>query len=262
MPSTSYRAHPDLLVYYGTGQLDALARSRRVVLQADHYSPADLGQLAAGGTSALAYLSIGEDTGPEAPWQLPEKNSVWGGRYVDPAHPGWRAHLVAQAESALADGFTGLMLDTIETPPVLRGGQAAVVRIVEDLRALMGDGYLLANRGYALLADLAPLVDGFLFEAFSTTWEDGYRSLRGRELLDNATRLSSMRATGRELFALDYADRPELADFAVARGANLGLPVQVTDRYITGLPGRSDSHAHNGGTDTATSTAGLSGRIA
>lgn len=233
MPSTCFRAHPDLLVYYGTGELVQLAKHERVVLQADHYFPAELKFLAARGTQALAYLSLGEDTGPEAPWQLPERNPVWGGHYVDPAHPEWLAHVRAQAELALADGFAGLLLDTIETPPVLAGGRAALVGLLKELRAVVGGGYLLANRGHHVFREVAPFVDGFLFESFSTTWEDGYRALRGRELLDNATRLRLLQATGREVFALDYADRADLADFAVERGTNLGLRVQVTNRNVT-----------------------------
>ena len=237
MPSTSSRSHPDLLVYYGSGEVATLARHKRVVLQADHYLPSDLKFLAAHGTQALAYLSLGEDTGPEAPWQLAERNPVWGGHYVDPAHPEWLAHVRAQAEVALADGFTGLLLDTLETPPMLAGGRLALVTLLSELRGVVGDGYLLANRGHHLHREIAPFVDGFLFESFSTTWEDGYRALRGRELLDNATRLRLLQATGREVYALDYADKPDLADFAVQRGTHLGLRVQVTHRNVTGLTG-------------------------
>lgn len=236
MRSTFYRASPDLLVYYGWGELTTLTKHQRVILQPDHHDPSAVRFLAAQGTAALAYLSLGEDTGPGGPWQLPQRNSVWGGHYVDVEHLEWRAHVAAQAELALSDGFGGLMLDTLETPPILSGGRAALVSLVEDLRALVGSGYLLANRGYELHRELAPLVDGFLFEAFSTTWSDGYRALRGRELLDNATRLRTLKATGREVFALDYANRDQLADLAVARGENLGVPVQVTNREVTGLP--------------------------
>lgn len=236
MPSTSCRAHPDLLVYYGSGELMTLAQHKRVALQAGHYFPSELKFLAARGTEALAYLSLGEDTGPEAPWQLAERNPVWGGHYVDPAHPEWLAHVQTQAQLALADGFTGLLLDTLETPPILAGGRAALVTLLSRLRELVGDGYLLANRGHHVHHEVTPFVDGFLFESFSTTWEDDYRALRGRELLDNATRLRTLEATGRELYALDYADRPDLADFAVERGDNLGLRVQVTNRHVTCLP--------------------------
>lgn len=237
MPSTSYRAHQDLLVYYGSGALETLGRYRRVALQASHYTAEEIARLRAAGTSPLAYMSLGEDTGPEGtPWQLAARNPVWGGHYVAPGHPGWVESVRDGAERALEAGYGGMLLDTLETPPILAGHGGELVRLVSEIREVMGDGYLLANRCHALHRQLAPLVDGFLFEAFSTTWEDGYRALRGSELQDNSVRLLALQATGRDLYALDYANRPGLADFAVQRGANLGLRVQVTDRHVTGLP--------------------------
>lgn len=177
MPSTSSRSHPDLLVYYGSGEVATLARHKRVVLQADHYLPSDLKLLAAHGTQALAYLSLGEDTGPEAPWQLAERNPVWGGHYVDPAHPEWLAHVRAQAEVALADGFTGLLLDTLDTPTHLerqdpvgkRGMRQAAVDLVRAIRRHYPGLTLIMNRGYDLLPTLAPSLDALMAESLITT---------------------------------------------------------------------------------------------
>lgn len=236
MPSTSFRADPELLVYYGHRQLARLARHQRVVLQPDHYSRDEIAYLAERGVRALAYLSMGEDTGPPAPWQLPEANPVWGGSYVDPQHPGWRQHVLARAVTAGVKGFSGLLLDTVETPPILERFRDPLVELVLSVRQAMLSGYILINRGYAFLHELTPLVDGFLFEAFSTTWQGGYAALRGRELLENNVRLRTIAATGRDVYALDYSDRPDLTAFAASRAANLGLPVQVTNKDVTGLP--------------------------
>src|SRR5690554_2064925 len=236
MPYTSCRAHPGLFIYYGAGELRTLAEYERVVLQPGHYTQAEVAELTAAGTQALAYLSIGEDTGPPAPWHLEQRNPVWGGHYVDAWHEGWREHLREATAGALAKGFTGLMLDTLETPPLLREGMGALPSLVAMLREAVGSGFILANRAHQVLGAVHD-VDAFLFEAFSTTWEDGYRALRGRELLDNAARLSQLRALGKPVYALDYSNRKGLTDFAVSRGFNLGLEVQVSNRDVTCLPG-------------------------
>lgn len=236
MPSTSCSAHDGLLLYYGAKQTHALARYSRVILQPSHYNAAELRGLTAGGTEALAYLSVGEDPGPPAPWQLEQRNPVWGSYYVDAQHEGWQEHLRQQANGALAKGFTGLFLDTLETPALLGECRSALPGIVAMLRAATGTGFILANRAHQVLEAVAVGVDGFLFESFSTTWEDGYRALRGRELLDNAVRLRELRALGKPVYALDYSNRPSLTDFAVARASNLGLEVQVSNRDITCLP--------------------------
>ena len=56
--------------YYDSGELDRLSDYQRVVLQPDHYSPADLRRLRQRGVQPLAYLSLSEDTGPPAPWHI------------------------------------------------------------------------------------------------------------------------------------------------------------------------------------------------
>ena len=93
----------------------------------------------------------------------------------------------------------------------------------------------MANRGFELQPELSQFVDGFLFEAFSTTWEDGYRALRPLELLANVDLLDRLRVTNREVFALDYAVTESLAAFALARAATHGLPLQVSNRELTWL---------------------------
>lgn len=236
MQSTSCRAERDLLLYYGTGKIDTLREYERVVLQPDHYSSNQVETLVSSGTQALAYLSVGEDTGPPGPWQLQQRNPIWGGHYVDLGHEGWQRSLVDAASRALAMGFTGLLLDTLETPPILTRGAVHLPHIATALRRVVGDGWIIANRAHYVSEAVGPFVDAFLLESFSTTWEDDYRGLRGRELSDNTARLSQLLRFGKPVHALDYSNRNELTAFAVSRGTNLGLTVQVTNRDITCLP--------------------------
>lgn len=222
-------------VFYGTGELPRLARCQRVVLQPGHHGRADLAALAAHGTEALAYLSLSEDTGPTAAWQLAERNDRWGGHFVDVAHPGWQRSLTERAERALEDGFAGVFLDTLDAPQRDPPARAPLLDLVRRIRATIGERTLIANRGFELQPDLSRLADAFLFEAFSTTWENGYRALRPLELLANVELLNRLRVTNLQVFALDYAVTESLAAFAVARAATHGLPLQVSNRELTWL---------------------------
>src|SRR5690349_17752617 len=78
-----------IAVYYGSNQLDQLARYRRVVLQPDAYPPADLAELRQRGTEPLGQLSLTEDYGPPAAWHRDRSNPDWGGVYVHVDHPDW-----------------------------------------------------------------------------------------------------------------------------------------------------------------------------
>ncbi len=236
MPFTSSSTHAKLLFYYGRGELESLVRFERVVLQDGHYSHDEVAELAASGTRPIVYLSLGEDAGPAAPWQKSARNPDWGGHHVDLSHPAWGDHLERQVESALNKGFGGLFLDTLDRAAEDPAAASAAEALVGRLRRAAGDAYVIANRGHALRHLLAPLVDAFLFEAFSTTWADGYRALSHHELLENLRRLHALQSTGREVFALDYADRPGLEAFARSRAEAQRLDLQVTNRDITMLP--------------------------
>ena len=159
-----------LAVYYGAGELGALSRFGRVALQPGHYRDGDLERLRAAGTSPLAYLSLGEDTGGPAPWCRDDRNPDWHGFYVRAGHPGWAAHITQQAEALTARGFAGFLLDTLDCADLFPEERDAYLELVRRVRAALPEGYLLANRGFSLLPELAEFVDGVLFRAFSSTW--------------------------------------------------------------------------------------------
>lgn len=235
MPSI-FSSDRDLLIYYGRGGAERLAHYRRVALQVGLHDEEELARIQQAGTRALAYLSLGEDLGPPGPWQREERNPLWGGRYVIVDHPGWRERLRAAAAAAFDLGFAGLFLDTVDSAAAATDGAAATAALVASLRRLAGDRPILANRGFQVAARLAPLVDGFVFEAFSTTWCDGYRALEAHQLGCNDRLLAALRRFERPVFAIDYADGLTVARFARARASSHGLPCQVADRWLLQIP--------------------------
>lgn len=208
-----------------------------MVVQPGLYRPADLRALRKGGTRVLGYLSVGEDHAlgdrPCLPGSEPYHRAVnphWGSVAVDAAHPAWREVLLDRAGDALAH-TDGLLLDTLCT-----ADPGATLDRVRDVRRAWPDAYLLANRGFTLLPDLAPLVDGVLIEAFGTTHSPRYAPHDGMGLDYTAHWLAVCRDMGLEVLALDYAGTPALAALARTHAARSGVPTFVTDRALS-LPG-------------------------
>lgn len=236
--------HLPLSVFYGppTPQaLATLAGFRTATVQTTLYTPAQLAGLRAGGTRVLGYLSVGEDhphgeyacTPGCAPYHR-TVNPQWGSVAVDVHHPAWWAELLRRADAELRHA-DGLLLDTLDSAEP--GGTLA---LVQTLRAAFPGATLLANRGFGLLPGLARLVDGVLFEGFSTTHTPAYAALDAQGLAYTAHWLGELRALGLNVCALDYADTPALARAARARAASLQVQTFVTDRALTlagGLPG-------------------------
>jgi hypothetical protein len=220
--------------YYGDGKLSALARHSTVVLQGDFYSPSELSWLADQCVRTLCYLSLTEDVGPPAAWQRDARCPDWGGAYVHVGSPDWQAHVLAQAAAGLKRGFAGLFLDTLNIEFTYPADLPHLSRLISSLREASGSAYLLANRGFGLLPQLGSMVDGVLFESFSAHWvADGYDRWPQATLDVHAEYALKLAELDVEIHALDYADTPELEEFAVKRAAEYGMPCFVSDKALS-----------------------------
>jgi hypothetical protein len=227
----------EIAFYYGAGRLERLAGYRRVVLQGDFYQPVELAWLRSRGVRTLCYLSLTEDPGPPAPWQRPERDPDWGGAFVDLRDPRWLAHVTGQAERGLIRGFSGLFLDTLNIELSHPDEVPHLLALVAALREQTHPAYLLANRGFGLLPRLGDLVDGVLFESFSARWTrgGGYAPWPPDTLEVHAGYAERLLQLDVDVFALDYADTVELAEFARLRARQFGMPCFVSDRALSRL---------------------------
>ncbi len=235
-PEEGVAGQQSIAFYYGTGELDRLAKYRRVVLQPEFYSPDELTSLRQRGVEPLAYMSLSEDHGPAAPWQRPDRNPDWGGAFVEISHPGWVAHVLRQASTALDAGFGGLFLDALNVELTYPEDIPHLLALVAAIRERAGTAYLLANRGFGLLPQMAELVDGVLFESFSVRWTDrGYAPWPPDVLEQHAKIAERLLEFDLDLYALDYADTEGLAAFAARRARQFGLHSFISDRALSRL---------------------------
>ncbi|GGO70295.1 hypothetical protein [Nonomuraea cavernae] len=221
--------------YYGAGELERLSQFDKVVLQADFYPRHELDLLGERGVQTLGYLSLSEDVGPPAPWHRPERNPDWGGAFVHVDDPRWVAHVVDQATSAIAAGFDGLFLDTLNLEQTYPEDLPHLLTLIAAIREEARPAYLLANRGFGLLPKLADLVDGVLFESFSARWVDteSYAPWPDDVLEAHASVAERLLELDVDLYALDYADSDELTDFAQRRAREFGMLCFVSDRVLS-----------------------------
>jgi uncharacterized protein (TIGR01370 family) len=211
----SDEAHPEEFHDYGL-----------VVFDSDRHPP--LQRFAADGVAVLGYLSLGEIEQHRAWFAearqmgiLLGENKNWpGSYYVDPRDPGWQRAVIRQLVPALlAQGFRGVFLDTLDDPVELerrdpercRGMTAAAIALVKDLRRAFPSITIMMNRGYALLPEIAGLIDIELGESIYGTYDfehKVYRAVPAAEYREQVQLLKQAKKNNPALriCSLDYWD--------------------------------------------------------
>lgn len=240
IPPTSY------ICYYGPNQLERLGRVDWVIIQAGHYTPADLAWLRQAQTHTFAYLSVGEEpldgvAGVKG-WHIqtedvvsPQQmiNAQWQTAYVDCRHEAWQAHLLEEIIPQLrTQGFAGLFLDTLDVQERFPHTRPGVWQLLRRLRRTFPDLLLIANRGFSLLPEMASLVDALLFESYSSYHQgDSCWPWPVQDHAWLAVQAARLQATGLPVLALDYAnpDQPELIKYAHGRARAAGFIPYTTN---------------------------------
>jgi uncharacterized protein (TIGR01370 family) len=228
------------------------------VLDSDAHPP--LPVLAGHTRSVLAYLSLGEVAKHRAYFYavraegiLLGENPNWQGSFfVDVRDPRWQQRVVGQLVPAmLASGFTGLFLDTLDDPAALekadpegrRGMTAAAANLVRNLRRAFPRIYLMVNRGYELMPEIAPLIDSLSGESVYTTYDGAHKRYSRVPEIQYRQQADLLRQALRwnpklRLCSLDYwdpADRREIRHIYRLERANGFSPYVATpelDRIV------------------------------
>lgn len=215
-------APDNVAFYYGhEAPIGALYAYDWVVLQQGQASDARIQLLRQGGTRPLSYISVGEiarshrlfKTVPEH-WIL-GRNAAWKSSVLDLRLPEVRQFILEQLIApAMARGFQGLFLDTLDSHLLTEPGRAdeaafaeGQVRLLERIRARWPESTIAINRGFHLPPASHQLVDAVAFES----WRGGYDAAKNRY-----TRLSDAdRDWLREQLNRFQLSRPDLPLIAI-----------------------------------------------
>lgn len=197
-----------------------------VVLDPDRHPP--LAPITDRGRTALAYLSLTEiGAGRRVFPALRDAGVVldahphWGdAHYLDLRRPEWtRMVLEDLVPEALNAGFTGLFLDTLDDaefleardPVRFNGMRRAAVELVRAIRHHYPQAVLMVNRGYALTAEIADVIDILLGESVVASFDPTTKAYRRVAPSDAEWQIAALRKArsinpGLRLFTLDYWD--------------------------------------------------------
>jgi polysaccharide biosynthesis protein PelA len=208
----------------------------------------------------LAYLSLGEVGNHRSYFEavkaeglLLGENPNWPGSFfVDVRDPRWSQRVIGQLVPAmLASGFNGVFLDTLDDPAALeradaerrRGMSAAAVDLVKALREAFPRIYIMVNRGYELMPQIAPSIDFLLGESVYSTYDSArnrYHRVPGAQYRQQVSLMhQALRWNPRlRLCSLDYwdpVDRKEIRHIYQVESNNGFSPYVATpelDRIV------------------------------
>jgi uncharacterized protein (TIGR01370 family) len=209
------------IAFYGqTANEQVLASYDIVVL--DPMFKGSILAVAKAGARLYGYLSLGETRTTDTFYEridraaLLDENPAWPNtRQVDVRQRAWKDLVIGEMIPAIAaKGFTGLMLDTLDTPPYLeqanprsnRGMTQAAEDLVKAIREAHPDMAVIMNRGYALLPRVTGAVDAIIAESLLTTTDErsGYVWNDGVLVTQQLSLLSPARDRGLPILSLDY----------------------------------------------------------
>ena len=242
------------LAFYGVAADEAILASYDVVIL-DSGFQGSISRLAGADRSVCGYVSLGEIRSSDPSFEfldpaalLPENPDWPGTRRVDIRHPSWRSLVLdRQIPSLASQGFTGLMLDTLDSPPYLElsdperyaGMRQAAVDLVESIRALWPQMMLIMNRGYALLADVIHTIDAVVAESLlaAPDPETGGFAWVDRDRVDTQLSLlspASLKRPPLPILSLDYwdPDDPKTIAEIYCRERELGHHPYVATRLL------------------------------
>ncbi len=180
MAASTAQADERWAVYYGNAlQAEDFASFDLIVLDAEHSGP--VAPLKAQGKTVLGYLSLGEAESYRPYYKeikhkklVLAKNPQWPDhRVIDIRNPAWEAMVSGTLiPQLLAQGFDGVMFDTIDSPLHMErldakryaGMGKTAADVICSIRAEYPDMKIMLNRGFEILPQVAGCIDMVMAE--------------------------------------------------------------------------------------------------
>ncbi len=200
----------------------------------------------------LGYVTVGESDPSSPTWMLAQNqgfvagtNDNWGSLVIDMRSAKWQAILLDLViPKVLAQGFDGILLDTIDSALALAEGKDAakyygmresILEFLRTVRTRYPNIHICMNRGLELLPEAAPFINSLLIEDLSYEYDfdkKEYRAVKQqvRQALVAAARKGLAANPALTVLTLDYAtpDQKERIKAAISYSRSKGFVPYVS----------------------------------
>ncbi len=204
----------------------------------------------------IGYVSVGEAEAyrfywekiKNAPWLLAENPDWKEGFRVDVRDPAWQALILDEViPRIIAQGFDGVMLDTLDTadyleetsPEKFKGARGAVTDLVRQIRRKYPGLLLISNNGFSVLEEIAPFLNGMLAEdiyRMPDFEKGGYKEVPEEDRRYKVRILRRIQAERKlPVFNIDYAaegDRETVRE-CIREARTLGFKPYIAEKNLS-----------------------------
>ena len=215
-----WREVNNFVCYYGKGEIETLKTFDVAIIESDHFTKDEISSMQEKGTWVIGYISLGETRTLEKHDYsyyfdknqngIPDQNGEWGSWYVDTSNDTWIKKVLERVGNIVKNKTCdGVFLDTIDSVDVYPESKKSMVALIQKIRETYPHIKIIANRGFSIIDEIFPSIDGVMFEAFTTRYNNStkkYEIYNGQDMTYvNSVAQKLNRIRGDKLvFALDY----------------------------------------------------------
>ncbi len=221
-----------------------------VIIEPDFYSKAEIEALKAGGTTIIAYMTLGEVDSNRWYFPLLEEqgflgvNENWGSSYIDLSKKEVQSVLLDRVlPEIMAKGVNGLFLDTIDavSPYGSRRELAPnMAELITGIRTRYPDATIIQNAGLFLLESTRPAIDAVLIEDIASGYNFESESYFIKNLNEFNERYELVASTSEKynvpVFVIDFAESDAGISEIKSRLDTTGIPYFISNIQLSQLP--------------------------
>jgi polysaccharide biosynthesis protein PelA len=172
------------------------------------------------------------------------QNQDWGSHLLDIRTQAWWDYLLEDvAKNAIAKGYDGFFLDTVDSAAQLPGGALAheqrLIQFIRTLHERWPQKRIILNRGFDLLPSLKGCLTGVLVESVYQSFNTTTRLAQPQKPSDVEwieSKIRTAQALGLKVYAVDYTpvERIDLARATVKKLRTLGCVPFITTPELRG----------------------------
>ena len=173
--------------YYGQPKIEQLSQFDLAIIEPSNYTADQIKVLKNSGTIVIGYISFGEqDSGPVkgdgkgpggfASWYIdannddkPDVNPNWNSYYVN-GNLAWQKFIIKERMKEVLEekNCDGIFMDTLDTSELFESNRNNFVKLVKSAKESYPEKFSFSNRGFHLLPEIGPYIDGLMYEGFTS----------------------------------------------------------------------------------------------